>query len=288
FPPRPLSQPLIDRVITDFCQDTSPVSFEESGCAVCGRLCVTSTMTDSKKVSGFYCNLENSDCTRKERKSLKVPIQPIPGPVVAPHCTKVCIECREQLLRNRTPRHALASNLWIGEIPPALSDLRFMEKLLIARIRVNSSIVRVSSGFHKMKAHVIAFENPVPKIYKSLPPPVTDLDDVLAVLFTGPQRPTAADYERVPLLVRRNKVIDALHWLKKNHKNYHDIVIDYDEMGKYPENVPPVVVQYKEAHTNKLVEATSLFDQLETEEGVTSGPCPFIVHGLTGSSLQGM
>ncbi|TFK59187.1 hypothetical protein BDN72DRAFT_723698, partial [Pluteus cervinus] len=165
YPPRPVSQPLIDRVITDFCQEVSPASFEECGCAVCGRLSVIATMTESKKLSGFFRNIGNVDCTRNERESVKDPICPIQGPVLATGCSRVCLECREQLVRNRTPRHALASGLWIGDIPPELSDLRFMEKLLIARIRVNSSIVRVSSGFHKMKAHVIAFENPVPKIY---------------------------------------------------------------------------------------------------------------------------
>ena len=37
-----------------------------------------------------------------------------------------------------------------------------------------------------MTAHVIAFESPLPKVYHILPPPVEDMDDVLAVLFTGP------------------------------------------------------------------------------------------------------
>ncbi|TFK61189.1 hypothetical protein BDN72DRAFT_739922, partial [Pluteus cervinus] len=288
YPPKPLSQNLVDRVVTDYCQDTSPAGFEESGCRVCGRLSNTASAIDYKKVSGFFGNLENTTSTRVHRTSLKEPILPISGPVLAKDCTKVCADCRTQLLRNRVPRHALASNLWIGEIPPELSDLRFVEKLVIARIRVNSCVVRVSSGFHKMKAHVIAFENPVPKIYQKLPPAVEELDDVLAILFTGPRQPTVSDYERVPILVRRNKVIKALHWLKINHRNYHDIEIDYDEMERYPEDEPPVVVQYKDLNTNKFSEATSLFDQHETEDGVETGECPFTVHGLTGNNLQGM
>ncbi|TFK64424.1 hypothetical protein BDN72DRAFT_774606, partial [Pluteus cervinus] len=286
YPPKPLSQTLVDKVITGFCRDASPSAFEECGCTVCGRLSCNATMTEARKVSGFFNNLENMSNTRLERKSLSKPILPISGPVLAKECSKVCLECRGQLLRNRQPKHALASDLWIGDVPPVLADLRFVEKLLIARIRVNSCIVRVSSGFHKMKAHVIAFENPVPKIYKKLPPAIEELDDVLAVLFTGPNRPTTSDYERVPLLVRRNKVIQALHWLKLNHKNYHDIDIDYKEIEKYPENQPPVVIQYKELNSNKFSEATSLFDQHELEDGVETGECPFTVHGLTGSNLQ--
>ncbi|TFK61821.1 hypothetical protein BDN72DRAFT_777825, partial [Pluteus cervinus] len=38
YPPPPLNKALEDQIIRDFCVDTSPSNFEESGCAVCGRL----------------------------------------------------------------------------------------------------------------------------------------------------------------------------------------------------------------------------------------------------------
>lgn len=41
-----------------------------------------------------------------------------------------------------------------------------------------------------MKANVVAFQSPIPKIYDELPPPCEDLDDVLEILFTGPSKPT--------------------------------------------------------------------------------------------------
>ena len=87
-----------------------------------------------------------------------------------------------------------------------------------------------------MASHVIAFESPVPKIYHRLPPPVEHLDEVLAILFTGPCKPTEEEYKRTPLLVRRARVADALEWLKLNHVDYADLEIAYDELEKYPEN----------------------------------------------------
>ena len=63
---------------------------------------------------------------------------------------------------------------------------------------------------------MIAFESPVPKVYHRLPPPVEELDEVLAVLFTGPCKPTEKEFQRTPLLVRRNQVALALEWLKLN------------------------------------------------------------------------
>ena len=53
----------------------------------------------------------------------------------------------------------------------------------------------------KMKANVVAFESPIPKVYNVLPPPRDDLDDVLAILFTGPAKPTHKDLSRTPFLV---------------------------------------------------------------------------------------
>ena len=38
FPPNPPSTDLCQQIVSDFCADTSPERFEESGCAVCGKL----------------------------------------------------------------------------------------------------------------------------------------------------------------------------------------------------------------------------------------------------------
>ena len=46
----------------------------------------------------------------------------------------------------------------------------------------------------KMKANVVAFESPTPKVYAILPPPRDDLDEVFAILFTGPSKPTPKDF----------------------------------------------------------------------------------------------
>ncbi|KAJ7705902.1 hypothetical protein B0H16DRAFT_1345956, partial [Mycena metata] len=38
FPPRPLSQKEVHRIITRYCVTVKPSQFIEKGCAVCGRL----------------------------------------------------------------------------------------------------------------------------------------------------------------------------------------------------------------------------------------------------------
>ena len=54
-----------------------------------------------------------------------------------------------------------------------------MEKILVARVRHTCAYVKVASGMRKMKANVVAFESPMPKIYAVLPPPREDIDDTM-------------------------------------------------------------------------------------------------------------
>ena len=92
-----------------------------------------------------------------------------------------------------------------------------------------------------MRANAISFANPMPKIYNILPPPVEEMDNILAFIYTGPCKPTKSDFERIPLLVRHKKVAAALEWLKLNHQDYFDLEISYKNLEEYPEDMPPVV-----------------------------------------------
>jgi hypothetical protein len=106
-----------------------------------------------------------------------------------------------------------------------------------------------------MSANAITFAHPMPKICNVLPPPLEELDEVLAFIYTGPCAPTQDDFKRCPMLVRCKKVTAALEWLKLNHADYHDLEISYDILNTYPEHGIPVVVDYKHSTTNKVAEA---------------------------------
>ena len=134
--------------------------------------------------------------------------------------------------------------MWLGKIPDELQGLSFVEQLLVGRIRHNRCIVRVAKGMHKMIANAVTFEHPMQKIYTVLPPPIEEMDELLAFIFTGPCQPTKDDFHRTPLLVRQNKVSRALEWLKCNHIDYADLEISYKNLAPYPEDMPPVVINY--------------------------------------------
>jgi hypothetical protein len=286
FPPAPVNDKLSHKIISDFCENLTPDALEEAGCAVCGQLVPVTKLTRLKAVKNLLHMLHASGVTRLERSSSTQPIREIKGPVLDYTCNRICDNCRQCLRNGKTPPYALARGLWLGAVPEVLSCLTYVERLLVARVRVNSCFVRVaSSGLRKMASHVIAFKSPVPKIYNKLPPPMEELDEVLAILFTGPCEPTEKEFQRTPLLVRRNYVAKALEWLKLNHSDYSDLEIAYDELDRYPENSSPVSVHFCHSLTNKVPEGTSVFDDM-LDDGVDQGECPFVVHGLMGEQLD--
>ncbi|KAF8809761.1 hypothetical protein BYT27DRAFT_7093704, partial [Phlegmacium glaucopus] len=151
FPPAPVDDILSQNIISNFCADSSPSVLDESGCAVCGRLYPLKQLTRLKAIKNLLGVLHTSGVTRIERLTSAQPIREFKGPVLDYTTNQVCNDCRQQLRKGKVPRYALANGLWLGPVPKELSCLNFVERLLIARVRINSCFVRVaSSGLRKM------------------------------------------------------------------------------------------------------------------------------------------
>ena len=270
FPPLPPSIKLCQNIISDFFADTSPNMFEEASCAVCGKLTLICEMEELSEVENINL-LKVDGVTRKPRCKSSDPVSELRGPILASDCNRVCPICVESLEKNKMPTLALANGLWVGKILDELRDLTYAEQLLIARVCHNRCIVKVSSGMSKMCANAISFSNPMPKIYNVLPPPIEEMDEVLAFIYIGPCKPTKADFQQTPLLVMCLKVPKALHWLKLNHMDYYDCEISEKFLAAYPEEGPPVVVDYHPSSSNKNPESKSVHD-MEEEDGTIKIP----------------
>lgn len=291
-PPRPCEKQLCERIINDFVADVQPEKLDEEGCAVCGQLTILSALSEFSKVSENSLNLlipaEGLEHpTVKERNAVNEDVIHLPGPVVDYTCSKICNDCNKNLMKGRTPPFALARGFWLGEVPGVLKNLNFIEQLLVAKVRPNNYLVRVKSGRYKMRANAIAYEAPIAKVQEILPPHRKELDEVIAFIFSGPCKPTEDELHRIPLLVRRRVVQDALDWLKLNHCDYRDMKISQENLDSYSDSEIPISVEYVSLNTdgNLNPESTSLHED-EAESGVTTGPCPFILHGLTGEDLK--
>ncbi|KAA1479919.1 hypothetical protein DENSPDRAFT_757329, partial [Dentipellis sp. KUC8613] len=287
FPPSPPSTELVHRIITDYCSSIKSEDIEEAGCAVCGVLTAKKNLHDMTKQS-IDLKLLSSDSpfiSRLPRSRVTDEVHTCKGPLLASKCSGICNSCLTALNKGKIPSLALVNGNWLGDIPPQLQGLSWIEKMLISRVSHNRCIVRVhSSGQWKMKANAVFFSTPTPKILAALPPKLEDLDEVLAIIFIGTIKPTESEFRRTPLLVRRNKVAEALEWLKLNHIDYSDLQISYQNLQQYPETLPPVVVECK--LKQNPVEPGSLSVDNKEEGGVENGECPFIVHGLLGSDVD--
>ncbi|KAF5317457.1 hypothetical protein D9758_018661 [Tetrapyrgos nigripes] len=253
YPPAPLDRTTSHKVLTNTCKRMRPEFFEEAGCAVCGQLTPARQLTRLKSVKRLLRVLDATGVTRQERRSATDKIWELTGPVIDYQCNRLCDSCRKTLTKGKVPETALAR----------------------------------ATGRKKMKAHVMAFETPIPKVYDILPPPREDVEEVLAIMWSGPARPDKPEYKMTsPFLVRRNVVKRALEWLVLNHPDYADVILSEENLSQYQEESPPCTVEYKHAESNKTPEGTSVFDRDE-EDGL-EGDCAFTVHGLTGERLQKM
>jgi hypothetical protein len=284
FPPQPVDKKLSLKIINASCSKLKPETFEEKGCAVCGQLISVASLSRLSAVKNYLHILGAPGFTRQERVKISDKICEFPH-AIDHSCQKICNSCRVALRLGNVPKLALARGLWLGQVPKVLFDLHYVEKMLVARIRHSICSIRIASGMRKMKAHAIAYQQPIPKVYNILPPPKADLEEVLAIMFTGPCKPTLIDFQRTPFLMRRNHVKLALEWLILNHADYEDVLISTTNLDEYPEDMPPVSIEYKQMMHNKIPEGTSVHD-MEEEDGTTCGQCAFTVHGLTGEEFN--
>ncbi|KAI0640766.1 hypothetical protein C8Q79DRAFT_888622, partial [Trametes meyenii] len=136
-------------------------------------------------------------------------------------------------------------------------------------------------------ANVVVFGQPVDRIYDVLPPPHADIEACLAILFVGSAQPTDEDLRRTPFIVRRDKVVAALDWLKLNHPLYADVQISTDNLAEYPEDTPPVGVVYRPRSSATAPESLAVYES-SSDRFASDGDAPFIVHGLNGPDLARM
>ncbi|KAF7973794.1 hypothetical protein HWV62_14284 [Athelia sp. TMB] len=285
FPPVPPSDAEKMDIIANFCRAQSPYEFEEVGCAVCGQLVKRKhslQLDDADLDTTLLYGLPGS--TRKERTRASQPIEELSGAILAKDCTHVCKDCNEFLENRRLPINTLANGLWIGDVPEALKNLTYAERILIARARQNRCVVKVQSGMWKMHANAVTFSNPILSVYNTLPPTIADVDEVLAFIYIGHVQPSDDDLKKTPMVVRRSRVAAALEWLKLNNEHYADLNISYTNLAAYPENGCPFVYDFYKRADVRDIDALPANDDGE-EQGTEKGSCSFVVHGLMESDL---
>lgn len=164
----------------------------------------------------------------------------------------VCSSCASSLHNNVTPALSLANGMWIGDVPLVLRLLTLPERILVARYFPAAYIVKLYPmkkgartwsihGFHSgLRGNVSTYRLNTDDIVSMtdsqiMPPHSEILAATIGVTFVGPRN---LPQKTMPgfLYVNRNRIHDALLWLKQNNPIYRDILISSDRLQKLPLN----------------------------------------------------
>lgn len=171
-------------------------------------------------------------------------------------------------MRSEIPPMSLANDNYHGVVPDCLKDLTMVEEAMIARSRCKSWIVQLKEGPESvsnstaqrgLKGHVIVYPQNITDYSSVMPVSLNDIAAPICVIFIGSQKPSREwlRHKARPLIVRREKIRDALHWLKSNNRLYSDVVIDQERLDAFPEeDVIPVHVEVVE-NTDTIESLTS-------------------------------
>ena len=169
------------------------------------------------------------------------------------HMCTLCLMCHELLSKGSIPKFSPANNLWLGEIPVELQGLTIPEEKLISLYRHNSCIIKLYSPFHStstaqaaLRGNCFTFLQNIPNIANSLPLTLNDLCDTLKVIFVGANPPKRIHLRKV-LTVRKTKVAEASHWLKRNNVLYGNVEINLENIAELPDDdVPESIISTME------------------------------------------
>jgi len=168
----------------------------------------------------------------------------------------LCQSCFSSVNNKRLPSTAIANHLYLGPVPDELKDLTVIEEAMIARCRAKCWVVHLkeeNANLHLphsqrgIKGHIIIYPQNPSAIARVLPPSLDEVVTPVCVLFVGSSPPTQ-EWLRTkasPLIIRRERVRDALRWLKQHNRLYKDITIDHDTLDRLEcEQMLPVHIQH--------------------------------------------
>ncbi|KAJ7018893.1 hypothetical protein C8F04DRAFT_877553, partial [Mycena alexandri] len=120
-------------------------------------------------------------------------------------------------------------------------------KCWIIQLREDASDASIPFAQRGVRGHIIVYPQRPSAIAQSLPPSLTDVTTPICVVFVGSRPPTAEwlKEKAKPLIVRKERVLNALNWLKTHNHLYRDVLINSTELDALPqEAVLPFHIQH--------------------------------------------
>ena len=155
---------------------------------------------------------------------------------------QVCSLCMKQLKSNKVtiPLLSIANEFHYPKVD--LPELNFIERQVIARLRLNNCIIKLRSQQNAFKGHYIAKPINPDKLLSILPLPIEEIADSLHVIFVS-QKKIQEQYSLRSFpkyfTLSRSKIHAWLVFLKKYNPYYKNVIISQELLNAYPENEFP-------------------------------------------------
>ena len=144
----------------------------------------------------------------------------------------VCAQCKKDFKEYKDYKFTKKNCMHLGEIPDCLKTLNYLEEQLISKICCMVSIHKLSSGGQfGYSGHIVNFKQDLQSFVNVLPRTVSSLKDYIIVKRGGNN-----DLKQNEYTVNKKKILDALIYLKANHKYYKDIKIDMHNLNELESN----------------------------------------------------
>ena len=144
----------------------------------------------------------------------------------------VCAQCKKDFKEYKDYKFTKKNCMHLGEIPDCLKTLNYLEEQLISKICCMVSIHKLSSGGQfGYSSHIVNFKQDLQSFVNVLPRTVSSLKDYIIVKRGGNNDLKPNEYT-----VNKKKILDALIYLKANHKYYKDIKIDMHNLNELESN----------------------------------------------------
>ena len=142
---------------------------------------------------------------------------------------RTCSKCTSE---PRRQKFSAENNMDPGPTVPELVGLTPVEQMLIAQVNPNMTLMRLPrGGQYAFRGHVLNVPQDVNAFVTNLPRRVNQLE-ILVLKKQGANPDLPPTY----FTVNRQRVLDALVWLKNNNPYYHHINIDHVNLQALPEH----------------------------------------------------
>jgi hypothetical protein len=180
----------------------------------------------------------------------------------------LCRTCHAELDDDEIPIEALANFRWISPLPPELSDLTWMEQIVIARGYMVGRVVQLQnrySSFSGLQGHVILIPQDTTRLLDLLPMSPSTLKDIIRVVWSGSDHPQPHELKRI-FTIRKQKVYDALRWLIQHHSDYQNVRINHEELSMWESEFQPTSLINSVTHISDTIQDENSRSGFATED----------------------